>query len=51
MRLFAAFLALLLLGASGVRIIGKQVPAAWWTPAASQDLRAHLSSSLELSTT
>ena len=38
----------LLLGGSGVRIIGKQVPGAWWTPAATEELRSHLSSSLEL---
>ncbi|MFI8413288.1 hypothetical protein ACIGB6_12570 [Paeniglutamicibacter gangotriensis] len=39
----------LLLGGSGVRILGKQIPRAWWKPAASTELRNHLSSSLELS--
>ena len=38
----------LLLGASGIRVVGQDVPAAWWKPAASPALRAHLSSSLEL---
>lgn len=41
----------LLLGSTGVRIIGKPIPAAWWKPAASPALRTHLSSSLELTTT
>ncbi|QXQ10376.1 hypothetical protein [Paeniglutamicibacter sp. Y32M11] len=40
----------LLLGSAGVRIIGKPIPAAWWQPSASPELRTHLSSSLELLT-
>ena len=38
----------LVLGGSGVRITGKDIPASWWTPAAAPALRSHLSSSLEL---
>ncbi|PQZ90337.1 hypothetical protein CQ018_14960 [Arthrobacter sp. MYb227] len=38
----------LLLGTTGVRIIGKPVPEPWWKPTASPQLRTHLSSSLEL---
>lgn len=38
----------LLLGSSGVRIIGKPVPENWWKPGTSHTLRNHLSSSLEL---
>lgn len=38
----------LLLGESGIRIFGKDIPATWWKPAASPELRTHLSSSLEL---
>ncbi|WP_417235319.1 hypothetical protein [Arthrobacter sp.] len=37
----------LLLGPNRVRIIGQPVPGPWWTPAASDALRTHLSSSLE----
>lgn len=37
----------LLLGPNRVRIIGQPVPGTWWTPVASEALRAHLSSSLE----
>lgn len=38
----------LLLGSTGVRIMGKPVPDHWWKPSASPQLRAHLSTSLEL---
>lgn len=40
----------LLLGQTGVRIIGQRIPSDWWKPAASPELRTHLSSSLELLT-
>ena len=40
----------LLLGEGGVRILGQGIPAAWWKPAATPELRSHLSSSLELLT-
>lgn len=39
----------LLLGANGIRIAGTPVPAAWWNPSTTPELRTHLSSSLELS--
>lgn len=38
----------LLLGSTGVRIVGKPVPDQWWKSTASPTLRTHLSSSLEL---